>query len=427
MLTFAACCAAAAQNLPTFRGGLERTGVFTGAAPRQMPKVRWQFKTGGTVLGSPVASGGIVYAGSSDQHLYAIDRETGKEKWKFRTDSAVAGTAAVADGLVYFGSFDGRFYAVDAANGQLKWRFETAGERRFSHKYLHGLQPAGEVMADPWDFWLSSPAVWNGMVFFGSGDGNIYALDAVSGSLKWRFPTGDVVHSSPAIANGVLYAGSWDGLLYALEAGTGKLLWRMQAGTDPQTGNQQGFQASPAVVDGMVYTGCRDANVYAVDAKTGKQKWAYPNNGSWVITSPAVHQGVVYFGTSDSGLFHGLDAKSGGRLFTSDSKFPVFSSPAVANGAVYFGTFEGKLYAYDLKTHEALWVFQTDASRMSAPELTGKEGRLDFAKVISTPFYDDMVVGVRKLFSLGAILSSPSVDGGVIYFGSTDGNVYALE
>ena len=59
-------------------------------------------------------------------------------------------------------------------------------------------------MPDPFDCYLSSPAVWNGAVYFGSGDGNVYALDAASGALRWKFKTGDVVHASPAIADGMV-------------------------------------------------------------------------------------------------------------------------------------------------------------------------------------------------------------------------------
>ena len=45
-------------------------------------------------------------------------------------------------------------------------------------------------MPDPFDLYLSSPAVWKGVVYFGSGDGNVYALDAVSGAERWKFHTG---------------------------------------------------------------------------------------------------------------------------------------------------------------------------------------------------------------------------------------------
>jgi outer membrane protein assembly factor BamB len=78
------------------------------------------------------------------------------------------------------------------------------------------------MMADPFDVFLSSPAVAAGVVYFGSGDNHVYALDAQSGELKWKFKTGDVVHASPAVSGGVVYIGSWDRNLYALDAKTGR-------------------------------------------------------------------------------------------------------------------------------------------------------------------------------------------------------------
>jgi outer membrane protein assembly factor BamB len=58
--------------------------------------------------------------------------------------------------------------------------------------------------------------VWNGSVYFGSTDGNVYCVDINRGKLRWRFSTGGMVISSPAIANGLLYVGSTDQFLYAL-------------------------------------------------------------------------------------------------------------------------------------------------------------------------------------------------------------------
>jgi len=54
---------------------------------------------------------------------------------------------------------------------------------------------------------LSSPAVSGGMVYFGSGDHHVYALDARTGDLKWKFATGNVVHASPAVADGWFTSG----------------------------------------------------------------------------------------------------------------------------------------------------------------------------------------------------------------------------
>ena len=97
---------------------------------------------------------------------------------------------------------------------------------------------------------------------FGSGDGNLYALDAATGDLRWKFKTGDVVvHASPgALADGFLFFGSWDSYFYAVDATTGKEKWRFHAGEDPLIHNQVGFQSSPVIANGVVYTGCRDAN-----------------------------------------------------------------------------------------------------------------------------------------------------------------------
>jgi outer membrane protein assembly factor BamB len=62
----------------------------------------------------------------------------------------------------------------------------------------------------------SSQSVAGGMVYFGSSDHNLYALDAVTGTLKWSFPTGVINYTSPAVVNGVVYVGSTYGQLLSL-------------------------------------------------------------------------------------------------------------------------------------------------------------------------------------------------------------------
>jgi outer membrane protein assembly factor BamB len=61
----------------------------------------------------------------------------------------------------------------------------------------------------------SSPAVANGVVYIGSLDKKLYALDAVTGTHKWSYTTGRGINSSPAVANGVVYVGSDDHNVYA--------------------------------------------------------------------------------------------------------------------------------------------------------------------------------------------------------------------
>ncbi len=410
-----------------FRGNPQHTGVYSGPGVAPFTKIRWQFHTKGQILSSPAISGGVLYIGSSDHFLYALDAGTGALKWKFETAGRITSSPAVSEGLVFFGSFDSNFYAVDAATGKLKWEFKTAGERRFAATHLHGAEPAAETMPDPFDFYLSSPVVSNGAVYFGSGDTNIYALEAASGTLKWKFKTGDVVHASPAISEGTLFVGSWDSFFYALDAVTGKEKWRFKTGEDPKIHNQVGIQSSAAVADGVVYFGCRDSKFYAVDAAAGKQLWYFDNKGSWVIGSPAVLDGKVYFATSDSGLFHALDAKSGAPLFSLDNKnWPMFSSPAVSGDTLYIGSHEGKLLAIDLKTQKFAWSFETEGHKQNGSTYTKSDGTPKYEAAFTDFFYDDMVHGVQKMMAVGAILSSPVVFGSTIYIASTDGNIYAL-
>jgi len=410
-----------------FRGNAEHTGAYGATGVPNFTGVKWQFHTMGQVLSSPAIAGDKLYFGSSDHSLYALDLSTGALKWKFKSDGRITSSPAVSANVVYFGSFDGKFYAVDAATGQLKWKFQTGGERRFAAKHLHGAEPASETMPDPFDFYLSSPVIWNGGVYFGSGDTNVYALDAASGNLKWKFKTGDVVHGSPAISNGNLYVGSWDSYFYALEAANGKEKWRFKTGEDLEIHNQVGIQSSPAVADGVVYFGCRDSKFYAVDAATGKERWSFSNKGSWVISSPAVLDGKVYFATSDTGLLHSFDAKSGAPLFSLDFKhWPMFSSPAIAGETLYIGSHRGRLDAIDLKTQKVAWTFETENSKKNGATYTKSDGTPNYEAAFSDFFYDDMVTGVQKMMSVGAILSSPAVAGNGVYVGSTDGNVYAL-
>jgi outer membrane protein assembly factor BamB len=410
-----------------FRGNAQHIGIFDSAGIATFGGIKWKFHTAGQVISSPAVAGGTIFVGSTDGNLYAVNQESGAQKWKFEGKSRITSSPAVSDAIVYFGAYDGVFYALDAGTGQLKWKFQTGGERRYAGTHLHGSQPAGESMPDPFDFYLSSPAVWNGQVFFGSGDGNIYALNAATGALNWKFKTGDVVHASPAIADGVLFLGSWDSYFYALDAVSGKEKWRFKTGEDPDMHNQVGIQSSAAVADGIVYFGCRDSNFYAVDAKTGEKKWSFSNHGSWVISSPAVLAGIVYFGTSDSGIFHALDGKTGSPVFSLKFQgWPMFSSPAIAGNMLYIGSHTGKLFAIDLASQKAAWTFETEASRQNGAAYTKPDGTPKYEAAFASDFYDDMIVGVSKMMAVGTILSSPIVVDRVIYVGSADGNLYAL-
>jgi outer membrane protein assembly factor BamB len=412
----------------TFHGNNARTGVYASAGPVREGKVKWVFKAAGPIVTSPAVLGGVVYIGSMSGFLYAVDQETGKEKWNFKSRMPIASSAAVEGDTLYFVSSAGSLAALDLETGKPKWVFATEFERKFEAKNLHGYPSSAQTIPDAWDIFTSSPAVADGKVYFGSGDGNVYAVDGKTGVLQWKFPTQDVVHSSPAVVNRTVYIGSWDSRLYALDAESGQLKWSFQAGEDPTIHNQVGFQSSPAVVDGVVYVGCRDAHVYALDAATGRKKWDYPTSKSWVIGTPAVRDGRVYVGTSDSARFMGLDAKTGRLRFNFDAKAYMFSSAALAGDLAYVGDHNGKLYAVDLKSGKLAWEFQTEGSKKDPMKVLNADGSLNrdaFAPLFGD--FQDMYLDFNRFISVGAIFSSPAVDRGVVYFGSMDGSLYALE
>lgn len=411
---------------PVFRGNAQHTGVYDAPGVPRLNGVLWSFSTAGKVIGSPALVGETLYIGSTGGVFYAIDRTAGVVKWKSDLKARIVSSAAVAGGMVYFGAYDGKFYALDAGDGHLRWQFQTGGEHRFAATHLHGSQPATETMPDPFDCYLSSPVVDNGVVYFGSGDGNIYALDAASGALRWKFKTGDVVHASPAIANGVLFIGSWDSYFYAIDTATGREKWRFKTGEDADTHNQVGIQSSAAVADGVVYFGCRDSHLYALDEQTGKPRWSYSTKGSWVIASPVVNHGTVYFTTSDTGLLYAADAKTGAILFSvSFNHWPLFASPALAGDTIYVASTAGAISGVDLGSRAVAWTFATEAAKKNAA-LFKPDGSPNYEAVYASDFYDDLMAGYNKLQAVGPILSSPVVADNVVYVGSVDGNVYAL-
>jgi eukaryotic-like serine/threonine-protein kinase len=165
--------AAFSQDTPMFRDDLAHTGVYDAVGVPRLTGLKWKFHTGGLIISSPAIANGLAYVGSTDGYLYAVDVKSGEMKWKFATQARVVSSPAVAGEVVYFASYDGWFYAIDASSGKLKWRFNNAAERRFAASHIHGALPAAEIMPDPFDCYLSSPAVWHGTVYFSSGDGKI--------------------------------------------------------------------------------------------------------------------------------------------------------------------------------------------------------------------------------------------------------------
>ncbi|MGB8372848.1 MAG: PQQ-binding-like beta-propeller repeat protein, partial [Halobacteriota archaeon] len=258
--------AAAQYDTMQFRYSAQHTGDYSPVAGSVQPNIqlKWTYTTSGAVESSPAIANGVVYVGSDDGNIYALNATTGKQTWSFATRNNVyssPSSPAIANGVVYVGSEDRNVYALNATSGAKLWNYTTG---------------------DPV---LSSPAVVNGMVYVGSEDNNVYALNATTGVFVWSFTTRSAVVSSPAVANSTVYVGSNDNNVYALSATTGAQLWNYTT--------RSAEVSSPAVANGTVYVGSEDNNVYALNATTGAKLWNY-TTGAEVYSSPAVANGTVY-------------------------------------------------------------------------------------------------------------------------------------
>ena len=82
--------------------------------------------------------------------------------------------------------------------------------------------------------------------------------------------------------------------------------------------------------------------------------------------------------------------------------------------------------AIDLSAQKTAWTFQTDGSVQNGATYTKADGTPKYEAAFTNDFYDTMVIGVYKMMTVGAVLSSPVVADNIIYVGSSDGNLYAL-
>ena len=338
--------------------------------------------------------------------------------WRAPTDGDVISSPAVANGTVYVGSGDGHLYALQLATGDRRWRYDAGSEVS------------------------SSPAVGGGLVYATARDGSIFAVDAATGTRRWRLTTrpdlplpwghesGDHFLSSPAYVAGTIVVGAGDGGVYALDAATGKQKWRAQ--TDGRV------RASPAVANGRVYAASYDGRVYCYDLTSGALRWRYDTegvhlqSGSYgfdrrsIQSSPAIANGVVYVGARD-GFLYAIGAEDGKLRWRVDHKVSwVITSPAVDEGMIFAGSSDAHFaQALDSSGTER-WRFGADVPVWSSPAVAG--ALVYFGDGVGRVHAVDRASGKEQwMFRTGAtVFSSPVIAGDLVIVGSTDGGVYAL-
>ncbi len=227
---------------------------------------------------------------------------------------------------------------------------------------------------------VSNPAVVNGVAYFGSTDGNVYAVDAVQGTQKWAFQTGFAMVSSPAVVDGKVYTGADSGSVYCLDAATGKQVWKAFAGniTNNILGSQSGgvpySRSSPVVVNNKVYVGSLDKNVYCFSATSGSTIWTRPTNGI-IRATVTVVDNAVYVGACSSasgqagnGTLFKLEESSGNIIWqipipysmnrTTGQGNYLFASPTVADGRVFIRSGLFYTFCVNATTGSMIWKYE---------------------------------------------------------------------
>jgi outer membrane protein assembly factor BamB len=218
----------------------------------------------------------------------------------------------VVDNLLIVGDQD--LFALDIRDGSIVWR----------------AAPQGAI-----DIGRLRPVTWNELVFAGSSNGYVFAVEISTGQVRWSRQLGLSsqygVFTSPVV-DGTLYVTTVDfdiasngepqGGVAAIDALTGEVVWNREI---PHHVDPTGPTAtiSPVVASSVVVAGSRDGPLYAFDRATGAVRWKHaplPTHATNPAAIRDIHwlascSGKVYFGTSSSTLVAAVDPETGSELW----------------------------------------------------------------------------------------------------------------
>lgn len=342
---------------------LTRGGAFSprppaSAPPPAAPAAHWSYPLGAPSWASPVVQDGIVYVGASDGRFHAVRAQDGTGLWTWSGPHRIDGQAAVHEAAVYFVDGAVALVCLDRTSGALRWR-----------EPLHDAAIAGGPPKPNPTFnrRTATPLVRDGVVYAGSTDGGLYAIDARTGARRWRFAAGAPIHSGLAADGDQLTFGTMDGTLVTVDR-DGHEIARAKAGGAIVT--------TPLLVAGRAIVGARDYQLYAFDRGTGTVAWRYSYWFSWIESPPQLRDGVVYVGGSDFRRVTALDPADGRALWSTDVRGLAWGAPALTEKRVFIGTVaqrpallahEAGLVALDRRTGAVLWRRPAEPPPAGAP------------------------------------------------------------
>lgn len=252
----------------------------------------------------------------------------------------------VAGRLCVFSCGD-RVYGVDLDTGNLKWRYPSD----------QGL--GGAIKA--------TPAINKGSVYFGAADGNLYCINAETGTFKWAYQMRGGIRCPPVIDDGVVYVGADDNSLYAIDAESGDSVW-----SKPFTVKDD-ISIGVAVGSGMIVFASMEGNLYFISANGAKLRQMVRLPSSPTKSSPVILDNTAIFAVGS--LMRGYTIRSGQFRWSINLQSEVAATPAVSGSDIYVPCRDKKIYAYTFTGRQLIlkWVkpAELDAIPMSSPVVAG--------------------------------------------------------
>jgi outer membrane protein assembly factor BamB len=233
-----------------------------------------------------------------------------------------------------------------------------------------------QLEAEP-TYAFNNPVVLDGTIYFGSTDGNFYALDIESGYMNWVFKTRGAINSIPFADAENVYFGNNVGKLYAVSQKDGREVWSFQ--TDSTV------QSSIVGYENFIIFTSDGGTAYFVTPE-GQQLFTLPNP-VWHYNTFQVYEDVLYFAPGPPTrphAFGAFDLNDRAYLWILDtSLFQAiwYSFPALKGNLLYFSTatyrgeyWDFNYYAFQRETGQMVWeysdlsdwgeMFRVDSQRM---------------------------------------------------------------
>ena len=323
-------------------------GGVTQLAPYQAPQPS-QEQGFPAIYGSPVVSGGRIFAGTYNGIVFSLDAESLGDARTFEIDGndlakGIAGSVAAEGGAIAVAAAEdageGRLYVLEAASLAERCRYPARNER-----------PTGQL-------W-TTPVIREGIAYFGDLSHQLHAVSLSNCRPVWDAPAklGGAIVAPPVIVGRRLYMGAFDREFYAVDAATGASERLFEAG---------GWFWGAAATDGArLYVPNMDGNIYAYDVSAGRVVWTYPGGeerNEPVLAAPAVvGDSLVY--ASDSGVLSVLDARSGNRLWDRRVRNEVRAPLTTDGSLVFLHSLDETISAIDLDTKQLVWERSLDDVR----------------------------------------------------------------